>query len=76
MVQLEEERRVYELEMQQRKAMEEEQRMIAQQEAIEKAALEPKPEEENERRLPTELTGSLPTLNEGDEEEKKIENGM
>ena len=75
MEQLEVERQEYIKEMEKRKEMEEEQRLIAQQEAIEKALSQPKPAEELERPMPVELSESLQTVAEGNEEEKGPEKG-
>ena len=69
------ERQEYIKEMERRKVMEEEQRLIAQQEAIEKAISEPKSAEELERPMPVELSESLQTVAEGNEEEKSPEKG-
>ena len=55
--------------------MEEEQRLIAEQEALEKAAAEPPPVEEEAKDAPNIETENLPTVAEGDEEEKKPEDG-
>ncbi|XP_065063474.1 DPY30 domain-containing protein 1-like [Rhopilema esculentum] len=75
LAQLEKEREEYEKELQRQKAMEEEQRLIAEQEALEKAAAEPPPVEEEAKDTPNIETENLPTVAEGDEEEKKPEDG-
>ena len=62
--------------MERQRAMEEEQRLIAQQEALERALQEPVVVDDTPRPMPKELTESLPTLTEGDEEEKKAETGI
>eukprot|EP00794_Sanderia_malayensis_P012301 gene12301-13570_t len=76
LVQLEQEREEYEIEQKRLQAMEEEQKLIARQEAYEKAAAEPIVVTDTKPRpMPPEVTESLPTLVEGDEEEKKPEDG-
>ncbi len=74
LIQLEKEREDYEIEQKRLKAMEEEQKIIAQQEAYEKAAAEPIVVDNTPRPMPPEVSESLPTLVE-DEEEKKPEEG-
>ena len=67
-MQLEQEREQAKIEERRQQAMKEEQELIAQQEAYEKAALEPVVIHDSPRPLPPEISESLPTVAEGDEE--------
>ena len=69
-IQLEKERKDYLIEQQRQQAMKEEQQLIAKQEAYEKAASLPVVMDTTPRPMPPEVSESLTTLVEGDEEQK------